>query len=228
MIIFSLKIFAEGRQKCLPPFYFLFKKLSLLSSVRDILNYINKMNPQKTQILPFLFPPKMLGIGLCLLFLLFNTSACAARNKNKYLIPKGYVGWVRVYYGIKDAPTLPLEGDGETAVLKIDADGKLLTSTLPRGAELEFYYYEGETLTVIKQTGKPPFDDVIQDFGSNSGIDCKSNIGGFKVANDSFFSGTISQYQKAVETAKTKDVFRDSYLTADDLKGYDDCGNPLN
>lgn len=186
------------------------------------------MNSQKTKTLPFLFSPKKLGVGLYLLFLLFNASACAARNKNKYLIPRGYVGWVRVYYGIKNAPALPLESDGETAVLKIDANGKLLTSTLPRGAEIVFYYYEGETLIPIKTIGSPPYDDAIQDFGSSSGVDCKSNIGGFKVANDSFFSGTFKQYQKEVEISRTKGFFRDNYLTADDLKGYDDCGNPLN
>lgn len=168
------------------------------------------------------------GVGFCLLILLLNASACAARNTNKYLIPKGYVGWVRVYYGIRNAPALPIETDGKTAVLKIGADGKLLTSTEPRGAEMTFYYYEGETQTLIKTIGSPPFDDVIQGFGSSSGIDCKTNIGGFKIANAMFFSGTPEQYKKETEKAEKKGFSRASYLIADDLKGHDDCGNPLN
>jgi hypothetical protein len=45
----------------------------------------------------------------------------------QYLIPNGYVGWIRVDFNVKDAAALPIEGD--SYVVKIPITGHFQTST---------------------------------------------------------------------------------------------------
>jgi hypothetical protein len=60
----------------------------------------------------------------------------------QYLIPNGYVGWIRVDFYVKDAPAaLPIEGDYH--VVKIPATGHFQTSTEDAYGLLgDVYYYE--------------------------------------------------------------------------------------
>jgi hypothetical protein len=57
----------------------------------------------------------------------------------RYLIPEGYVGWVRIDFNVKDAPPLPVE-DGYY-LLKIPLTGRLKTSSRPMEIKGEQYYY---------------------------------------------------------------------------------------
>lgn len=62
------------------------------------------------------------------------------RAPEKYIIPKGYVGWVRVDLGVPGAAALPVE-DGRL-VFNIPATGRLETSSkLEEGWAYDEYYY---------------------------------------------------------------------------------------
>src|SRR5688500_10239753 len=46
------------------------------------------------------------------LFLILSSFGCQSeRRPSRYLIPEGYVGWVKVRYSVQGAPALPFEGD---------------------------------------------------------------------------------------------------------------------
>lgn len=74
------------------------------------------------------------------------------RSPCRYLIPEGYVGWVRIDYGVGRDPALPLENGFRK--YKFPASGQLSTSSsfeagsysdLTSGKEDEFYYYSGDS-----------------------------------------------------------------------------------
>lgn len=76
-------------------------------------------------------------VVICLCLLL---SGCQTRRPNSFLIPPGYVGWVRVSYGIAGAPALSLENG--RYLVKFPADGHLVTSTpFVEGTAVDKYYY---------------------------------------------------------------------------------------
>ena len=59
----------------------------------------------------------------------------------QYLIPRGYVGWIRVDFNVKAAPPLPVEGN--YYVLRIPVTGHLQTSTPDAYGPLgDVYVYE--------------------------------------------------------------------------------------
>jgi len=70
------------------------------------------------------------------------------------LIPSGYVGWINVYFGVRDAPQTPKE-DGYY-VFKIPSTGELKTSTKIEsglGSD-EFFYFTAEgTKVKLESTG---------------------------------------------------------------------------
>jgi hypothetical protein len=85
---------------------------------------------------------------LCFILLLcgalFLVNGQEKRRPSRFLIPDGYVGWVRIDFKIKGAPALPLE-DGYF-LFKIPPEGRLQTSSdIEYGAALdEYYYYSGD------------------------------------------------------------------------------------
>ncbi len=96
-------------------------------------------------------------VSLYLLFLLLGatslTSDCEKqRRPNRYLIPDGYVGWVKVYFNLKDEPALPIE-DGHY-LYKFPASGVIKTSSAPEFGEAsdEHFYYSDETRRPLKTT----------------------------------------------------------------------------
>lgn len=60
------------------------------------------------------------------------------------LLPDGFVGWVRLDYGVEGAPPLPREG--ESVVLRFPDDGYLKTSSVLKGSYglRVVQYYAGE------------------------------------------------------------------------------------
>src|SRR6266511_2064707 len=47
------------------------------------------------------------------------------------LLPRGYVGWVRISYAVGGAPAIPIEAGHY--LVKIPSSGILMTSTMPGG-----------------------------------------------------------------------------------------------
>lgn len=85
-----------------------------------------------------------------LVFLLCAQASLVAcqksRRPSRYLIPKGYVGWVKAYFKVKDALPLSLE-DGHY-LLRFPSTGKLDTSSqIEYGVAPsdDYYYYSDDT-----------------------------------------------------------------------------------
>jgi hypothetical protein len=75
------------------------------------------------------------------------------RPPERFLIPAGYSGWVRVDFRQKDAPPLPME-DGRL-LLKLNAQGALQTSSDPQlghGRD-DFFYNSGDRRTPLSNAG---------------------------------------------------------------------------
>ena len=63
------------------------------------------------------------------------------RPPARFLIPSGYVGWVRIEYGMTKAP--PLLREGKYLVVRVDRNGRLQTSTeLPPGWGRDQFFYD--------------------------------------------------------------------------------------
>jgi hypothetical protein len=62
------------------------------------------------------------------LFCLPGLAGCNSKPRlERWIISKGYVGWLRLDYAIKDAPALPIERGA--FIVRIPASGRLETST---------------------------------------------------------------------------------------------------
>jgi len=85
----------------------------------------------------------------------FVLRACEQqRSPSRYLIPQGYVGWVRIDFNVNGAPQLRKEADYWN--FKFPASGKIQTSSeMEYGtANDEYYYYVGESRSALKETGR--------------------------------------------------------------------------
>src|SRR5437868_295413 len=75
------------------------------------------------------------------------SAACQEKQRrpSRYLILKGYVGWVRIDFKVKDAPPVPTED--EHYLFKFPPSGHLRTSSdMEYGwaSGDDFYYYSGD------------------------------------------------------------------------------------
>lgn len=75
------------------------------------------------------------------------------RPPSRFLIPSGYVGWVRVDYRVPNAP--PLGREGKHLVVRIGRDGSAKTSSdLPEGwGEDQFFYDSGRGRQPMSNAG---------------------------------------------------------------------------
>ncbi len=75
------------------------------------------------------------------------------RPPERFLIPAGYSGWVRIDFRRKDASPLPME-DGRL-LLKLDEHGTLRTSSDPQSGHGrdDFFYYSGDRRTPLSNAG---------------------------------------------------------------------------
>jgi hypothetical protein len=91
----------------------------------------------------------------CAIVFCFCVSASCEKQRRpcRYLIPHGYVGWVKAYFKVQNAPPLPIE-DGYY-LFKYPPSGILLTSSdVEEGwADDQYYYYSGETRRALHETG---------------------------------------------------------------------------
>jgi hypothetical protein len=99
----------------------------------------------------------VLGLPLFIAAAVFGPSAFDLvfnrRPPERFLIPAGYSGWVRVDFRQKGAPPLPTE-DGRL-LLKIDGQGTLQTSSNPLSGhgKDDFYFYSDERRTPLSNAG---------------------------------------------------------------------------
>lgn len=74
------------------------------------------------------------------------------RRPSMFLIPAGYVGWVRVDYSVKEAKPLPIENG--YYILELPNNGYLQTSTQNKAgwSSDEFYYYSSKGRQRLRYT----------------------------------------------------------------------------
>ena len=75
------------------------------------------------------------------------------RSPSRYLIPKGYVGWVRIDFNVSSAPLLEKEAGYWN--FTFPESGKIQTSSEMEygAANDEYYYFDGDSRSSLKQTG---------------------------------------------------------------------------
>ena len=76
-----------------------------------------------------------------------------SRNASRFLIPEGYVGWLRIEFEVAGAPPVPTEG-GEY-LFKFQPAGVLKTSSKERygWAKDHYYYYSDRRVRQLPETG---------------------------------------------------------------------------
>jgi hypothetical protein len=99
----------------------------------------------------------ILGLPLFIAGVVFGPTAFDLvfhrRPPERFLIPAGYNGWVRIDFRQKGASPLPEENG--RLLLKLDAQGKLQTSSAPlqgHGRD-DFFYYSGNSRTPLSSAG---------------------------------------------------------------------------
>ena len=100
------------------------------------------------------------AVGICTFALILGMAAWLAidarhsyRRPSRFLVPEGYVGWVRVEFQVPGAAPLPV--DGGEYLFKFPPAGLLSTSSSEEygwAKDHYFYYSEGGT-RVLPQTG---------------------------------------------------------------------------
>jgi hypothetical protein len=113
------------------------------------------------------------------------------RPPERFLIPAGYSGWVRVDFRHKNAPPLPTE-DGRL-LLKLDGQATLETSSdPPRGhGRDDFFYYSGDRRTPVSNAGVCKGGMVWQ---IETVVDDRTST-----PFERFFVGTEGQYRHEVD-----------------------------
>jgi hypothetical protein len=137
----------------------------------------------------------VLGLPILIAAVVFGPAAFDLvfhrRPPERFLIPGGYSGWVRVDFRQKSAPPLPME-DGRR-LLKLNANGELQTSSDPQlghGRD-DFFYYAGNRRTPLSNAGVCKGGMVWQ---IETMVDDRSST-----PFERFFVGTEAQYRHEVD-----------------------------
>ena len=123
------------------------------------------------------------------------SAACQGkqRHPSRYLIPKGYIGWVRIDFKVNDAPPLPIE-DGHY-LFKFPPSGHLQTSSdIEYGwsSSDDFYYYSGDDRQQLKETMWGG-GGMVWGQSNGSSQDGSNNV---TAIFENFFVGTEEQFKK--------------------------------
>jgi len=101
-----------------------------------------------------------IAVGICTLALILGLVAWltidarhSIRHSSRFLIPEGYVGWVRVEFQVNGAPPLPVEG-GEH-LFTFSPSGLLRTSSSEEygWAKDHYFYYSEKGTRILPDTG---------------------------------------------------------------------------
>jgi hypothetical protein len=94
-------------------------------------------------------------LGAALAILCMEAIACRHSTPERWIIPAGYVGWLRLDYSVEGAPPLPLEGG--RYVVRVPLSGRVATSTVndPSVDNNEYYAQDSGGLRKL-YFGWPP------------------------------------------------------------------------
>jgi hypothetical protein len=114
------------------------------------------------------------------------------RPPSRFLIPWGYVGWVRVEYRVPSAPPFPREG--KYLLVRLEKNGTLQTSSdLPTGwAHDQFFYFSNGVRQPLSNAGWCKGGMI---WGEVSGTDEKTFL------LQKFFVGSEDQFRMEVDPA---------------------------
>jgi hypothetical protein len=114
----------------------------------------------------------------------------STRHSLRFLIPQGYIGWIRVEFEAQGAPPLAME-DGEY-IVKIPPDGVLRTSSAEQygWARDHYYYYSAQGARPLPDSGSAALIWVKIN-GEGSGISGKRKY-------EELFVGTAQQFKNQV------------------------------
>lgn len=131
-------------------------------------------------------------VYLLLTLILLSAAGCEAEHRRpaNIYIPEGYVGWVRIEYGVQGAPELETDFLGPWEYQRYPPSGLLQTSSpLRDGAATVNYFYYSDS------DDKPLPDEMI-----NGGIIswCVAGPDGARLDRDflTFFVGPAEEYEK--------------------------------
>ena len=115
------------------------------------------------------------------------------RRPSRYLIPEGYVGWVKIIFKVPAAPALPVENGHY--LIRFPSTGVLQTSSdIEYGvtSKDDYYYYSDDVRKILQLTGS----------GGKGMIWAQHNGESFDSSNrlletaDAFFVGTEDDYRE--------------------------------
>jgi hypothetical protein len=114
----------------------------------------------------------------------------STRRSSHFLIPEGYVGWVRIEFQASGAPAVPVE-NGES-VFEVPPSGLLKTSSTEQygWAKDRYYYYSKGRLRMLPDAGQ---GGGILIWGKINGEESSSQG---KRTYQEFFVGTAQQFRE--------------------------------
>jgi hypothetical protein len=114
------------------------------------------------------------------------------RPPDRILIPAGYTGWVRVDFGVKDAPPLPREQ--RRLLITLQPDASLKTSSLrPEGfGKDEYFYSTSNARSALSTSG-------VCKGGMIWGLVTGKDPAGSSAEYEKFFVGTEDQFRHEVD-----------------------------
>jgi hypothetical protein len=110
-----------------------------------------------------------------------------------YLIPDGYIGWVRVDYNLQSAPSLPIENGRQ--LYRFPPSGRLQTATAleyTRGRDVAYFYSSNESRVPLKSTDRGGGGMIWGEFKNS--ISCSR--GETKECYEYIFVGREALYEK--------------------------------
>ena len=147
------------------------------------------------------------GLDVLILISAFcATSSCLrsepTRVPVRYLVPTGYVGWIKIEFDVSNAPPLPVED--YYLVCQIPPSGKLQTSSdIQFGvAKDEYYYYAVDSRQALKATRS---DGGGMIWGGFNGKELDANKQVVQTYLE-FFVGSEDEYKKHIGPPGLKDI----------------------
>lgn len=148
-----------------------------------------------------LFGLRVLSVAISLNMLSAAGCQDKQRRPSRYLIPEGYVGWVRINYRVNDAPLLPLENG--FYLLKFEKDGTINTRSEGEDGFASDEYYYVDSVGTRRPIPNTSDDGLIWGgvaFGS------KTVTGQDPTKYSEFFVGTKEQFQQVGLKCKDSDL----------------------
>jgi hypothetical protein len=163
--------------------------------------FVSFRQPRNASAATWIFPggtkrSARIAVGVCTLALFLGVAGWltigarhSSRHQSRFLIPEGYVGWVRVEFQINDAPPLSIEG--QESLFRFPPSGLLKTSSSEEyGWAKDHYFYYSETGTRILSDTGPASQRLI--WGKINGEESGSQG---KRKYEEFFVGTEQQFR---------------------------------